>query len=261
MLQRLASLCRWNDLEYTFGMRSSARREVFLEVLESFYEKQGHLVLDHHEDLLARRAEMYEESIHKAGAPLNSCVGFIDCTKIKMSRPGGHCSLQSNCYSGHKLFHCLMYQTVTTPDGLILHLYGPEVERRHDLTLLRESKLQDRLQVCLQFNVRQFYIYSDATYMIRRWLLVAYPLTGATRDRKTFNTNMRAVRVAVVWNYKELKQMCFFNDLTRALKVRQSPVGLIYPASAILLNFKTCIESGGSFKRVSSARLPLSTRT
>ena len=244
----MASSCRWVDLEYTFGMRSSALSEVFWEVLESFYEKQGHLVLDLQEGLLARRAEMYAESIHKAGAPLDSCVGFIDCTKIQMSRPGGHSSLQRSCYSGHKRFHCLMYQTETTPDGLIFHLYGLEVGGRHDLTLLRESKLQDRLQICLKINGRQFYIYSDAAYMIRPWLQVSYPRTGATLDRQTFNTNMSAVRVAVEWNCKDLKQMWSFNDLLRALKVRQSPLGIIYTDSAILLTFKICIESGGQLQ-------------
>ena len=244
VLQRMASPRRWADLEYTFGMRSSALSEVFWEVLE----KQGHLVLDLQEGLLARRAEMYAESIHKAGAPLDSCVGFIDCTKIQMSRPGGHSSLQRSCYSGHKRFHCLMYQTVSTPERLIFHLYGPEVGRRHDLTLLRESKLQDRLQVCLKINGSQFYIYGDAAYMIRPWLQVAYPRTGATPDRQTLNSNISGVCVAVEWNYKDLKQMWSFNDFPRALKVRQSPLGLIHTASAILLNFKTCIEGGGQLQ-------------
>ena len=115
-------------------------------------------MLDLQESLLVRREEMYAESIHRAGAPLDSCVGFIDSSKIQMSRPSGHSSLQRSCYSGHKRFHCLMYQTVTTPDGRILHLYGPEVGRPHDLTLLRESRLQDLLQVCFILNRMRFYI-------------------------------------------------------------------------------------------------------
>ena len=38
VLRRMASPCRLVDLEYTFGMPSSALIEVFWEVLESFYE-------------------------------------------------------------------------------------------------------------------------------------------------------------------------------------------------------------------------------
>ena len=248
LLRRMASPCRWADVEYLFGMRSSALSEVFWEVMESFYEAQGHLVLNLREGLLAQRAELYADSIKSAGAPLDSCVGFIDCTKIQMSRPGGHSSLQRSCYSGHKRFHCLMYQTVTTPDGLIFHLYGPEVGRRHDLTLLRESGLQDRLRICLKINDRQFYIYGGAAYMLRPWLQVAYPRVGACVERQTFNTCMSAVRVAVEWNYKDLKQLWSFNDFPRGLKVRKSPLGLIYTASALLPNFKTCIEGGGQLQ-------------
>ena len=53
-----------DGLEYTFGMRSCALSEVFWEVLESFYEKQGHIVLDLQVGLLVRRADMSDESIH-----------------------------------------------------------------------------------------------------------------------------------------------------------------------------------------------------
>ena len=97
----MASPCWRADLEYAFGMRSSALSEVFWEVLESFYEKQGHLILDLQEGLLVRRAEIYAERIPRAGAPLESFAGFIDCSKIQMSRVGGHSSLQRSCYSGN----------------------------------------------------------------------------------------------------------------------------------------------------------------
>ena len=39
--------------------------------------------------MFANRAELYADSIKHAGAPLDSCVGFINCTKIKITKPGG----------------------------------------------------------------------------------------------------------------------------------------------------------------------------
>ena len=53
------------------------------------------------------------------------------------------------------------------------------------------------------------------------------------------------MRVSVEWSYKDLKQLWSLNDYARALKVLQAPIGLIYKASALLLNFKTCLEAGG----------------
>lgn len=51
------------------------------------------------------------------GAQLEKCVGFMDCTEIRMVRPGGISSLQRGFYSGHMIMSCLVYQTVTMPVG------------------------------------------------------------------------------------------------------------------------------------------------
>ena len=109
VLKRLASTVTWFDLETSFGMRSSALSEVFWEVLERFVQLRGHLITTFREGFLRNRAATYADAIKNAGAPLDSCVGFIDCTKIRMARPGGPNRNQRSCYFGHKRFHCLVY--------------------------------------------------------------------------------------------------------------------------------------------------------
>lgn len=69
--------------------------EVFWELIEKCNEKYGQ-VLNLRPHLLTARAEQYTTAIHDAGAPLDCCVGFIDCTRIRMTRPGGHNSIQRN---------------------------------------------------------------------------------------------------------------------------------------------------------------------
>ena len=100
-------------------MHSSALSEIFWEVIQSFVHIQGHLVTELRQGLLGSRAWLYADCVKAAGAPLDSCVRFMDCTKIKMNRPSVHGSIQRSCYSGHKRMHCLICQTITTPDGLI----------------------------------------------------------------------------------------------------------------------------------------------
>lgn len=41
---------------------------------------------------------------------------------------------------------CLIYQTITTPDGLVFASYGPEVERHHNFTLYRDSRWDGELE-------------------------------------------------------------------------------------------------------------------
>ena len=146
VLRRLSSTSTCDDMKPVFGMRYSALSKVFWEAVERFVDAKGHLVTTLKEGLLQSGAARYASAIEQCGAPLDSCIGFIYCTKIKMNRLGGHGSNQRACYSGHKRMYCLVYQTITTPDGLIFSLYGPQVGRRHDLTLLRNSGVVSRVR-------------------------------------------------------------------------------------------------------------------
>ena len=92
--------------------------EIFWENLEPFYEKFKGL-LELRGELLKERSQICADAIRDAGAPLHDYVGFIDCNKIRTSRPS-KCDLSQRAYnSGHKRIHYLIYQIFTTPDGLI----------------------------------------------------------------------------------------------------------------------------------------------
>lgn len=101
------------------------------------HAKCGHKI-ELRSNLLCFRAALCATSINKTTASLEECIGYIDCTKIKRNRPGGHNVFQRLVYSSHKIFHCLIQQTVNPFTGLIFELFEPKVNRRHGLTLLRE---------------------------------------------------------------------------------------------------------------------------
>ena len=63
-------------------MHSSALSEIFWEFIESFVQIQGHPVTDLRQGLRVSRAELYADCVKAAGTPFDSCVGFMDCTKI-----------------------------------------------------------------------------------------------------------------------------------------------------------------------------------
>lgn len=245
VLRRLAAPCRWLDLEPIFGMRLSVLSEVFWEAVTHFVDNWGHVLTSFRADLMTERVESYASSIREHGGILPNCVGFIDCTKIEMSRPGGPGVNQRACYSGHKRFHCLIYQTITTPDGLIFHMHGPEMGRRHDLTLYRQSGMDNVLEQSLHVEGQQYYIYGDPAYILRPWLQVAFSRTFATPEQLLVNKTMSAVRVSVEHSYKDMKQMWSSQDFKRMLKVRDAPISIMYKASALLWNFKVCLQHGG----------------
>lgn len=100
-----------------------------------FIAQWGHLLSSVNLELNAERANIYVKEISDEGDNLDSCFGFMDCTKIQMSRPGGDGTIQQSCDSGYKRFHCLLYKSISTPDGLMFHIYRPEVGHRHDMAL------------------------------------------------------------------------------------------------------------------------------
>lgn len=243
-LFRLATNCRWYDHELKFGMFTSQLSEIFWEHVELSVELYGH-VLRFRPGIMQARANLYAEVLRQNNCPLDSCVGFIDCTKIRMTRPGGHGSNQRSCYSGHKRMHCLIHQSLSTPDGLIYALYGPVEGRRHDLTVLRQSNWEDVMEGSLVIDGIQYYIYGDSAYLLRPWMQRPFVREFATNAQLLFNTEMSSLRVLVEHNYRDLKQLWTSQDYARNLKVRQAPIGLLYQASAIMLNFRTCLYRGG----------------
>eukprot|EP00171_Calliarthron_tuberculosum_P021462 IDg21462t1 len=172
LLRRLCYPSRWSDVEELFRMHASA--------LNSIYQYTG---------------------------CLKKCVGFIDGTKIRMCRPSGPGTLQRSVYSGHKRMHCLVYQTITTPDGLIFHMYGPVEGRRPD---------------CYK------YCASNLNEWLRDTLLVAHPNALATPEQREYSTKMNAARTAVEWSYKDVKQSFASNDFARKLQVHKRPIAMLF---------------------------------
>ena len=115
---------------------------------------------------------MYASKVHESGAPLDSCVVFIDATNIYISRLKG--SMQRETYNGHKRRNCIKFQAMTLPDGLIFNVFGPIEGRRHDIILFCNSELEQSLQQSLMVHGRQFYVYADSAYVLRPYMMVGF---------------------------------------------------------------------------------------
>lgn len=111
------SACDWGtifDAETKFGMFSSRLCEVFWERIEIFTAKHNKL-LENFKFMIQKQAVLYAEAIREAIDALINCIWFVDCSKIRMNRPGGKCSRHRSGYNGRKSFNCLIYQTIKTP--------------------------------------------------------------------------------------------------------------------------------------------------
>lgn len=51
------------------------------------------------------------------------------------------------------------------PDGLLIHFWGPFDGRRHDSTMMRESRFIEALDSCRELD--NFFVYGDPAYGCR----------------------------------------------------------------------------------------------
>ncbi|OWY94691.1 hypothetical protein PHMEG_00035506 [Phytophthora megakarya] len=133
VLERLTYPGHWSDLETKYGRRYPGLSNIFYCVL--FFATANVYYR------LAQQLPVFSRAVEeKSGGIMSGRV----------------------LYSGHKRKHCIKFQTVVTPDGLIAHSFGPVEGRRHDLTVLRASKLEDEIRTDGRFV--GFVIYGDAAY-------------------------------------------------------------------------------------------------
>ena len=86
------------------------------------------------------------------------------------------------------------------PNGLIAILYGPIEGKRHDSTMLAESRLLDQMQLhCNDANGHPFCVYGDAAYPLRENLQKPFQGAKLNDQHKEFNTAMGSVRISVEW--------------------------------------------------------------
>ena len=210
------------------------------DIFHRFQDKLSNL--ESHAWMNEEKLQEFALAIHRKGAPLSNCWAFVDGTARGICRPSQY---QRLCFSGHKRIHCIKFQSLVTPNGLIINLFGPMEGRRHDAALLRESNLLVSLEN-LDFRLNDeartpMCIYGDPAYPIRRMLIAPYRSADLSADQKLFNTKMSAVRQSVEWQFGKLVNLFSFLDFKKNLKLFLQPVAKYYMVGAILANCHTCL--------------------
>ncbi len=117
LLRRLAYPNRWYDLKGDFGRHASSLSRIFHYVMHFILQQIKVSLLSY--PLTRARLQDYANAFQRHGVPeMLQLFGVIDTKKQVACKPGRH---QRALCSGHKRVHCVKYQTLEGPDGLILH--------------------------------------------------------------------------------------------------------------------------------------------
>ena len=235
VLRRFSYPNRLKGLQNEFGLHFSSISKILKFVVTFIFKKWAKLLLNFDKNIWLTQGFLAEVAafVHKKGAPLRNCIGFIDGTARAICRPS---KFQKEVYSGHKRIHCLKFQSITVPNGIILHLSPPYSGRRHDSFILKNSKILEQMKL----HCPQFCLYGDEGYPLVQQLIRPFSNHNLTEQQQMFNTKMSKIRQCVEWSFGKITTQFAFVDLKKNQKLFLQPIGQYYIVAALLTNAHTC---------------------
>ena len=168
--------------------------------------------------------------------------GVVDTKKQVVCKPSRH---QRALYSGHKRVHCVKYQTLEGPDGLILHCTPCFDGRRGDGYILRKSSLVEFLQQNPLFI--GYVILGDSAYPNNDVMVSVFKGRQLPAAAERFNSVMCPIRTCVEWGYGKIVQYWAFVDFKKQMKIQRVRVEAMWHVAVFLTNALTCARGGTKF--------------
>lgn len=239
-LKRFAYPCRYGDMVSRFARPVPQLSIITNHMMDLIYDQWHPLLTTYNHNLLSpANLGQYTDAIHRSGAALDNCWGFIDGTVRPVCRPGVN---QRVLYNGHKRVHSIKFQAIALPNGLVGNLYGPVEGKRHDSGMLASSRLLEDLER-FSFTPAGFplCVYGDPAYPLRVHLQAPFRGAALTPQQRDYNKSMSAARVSVEWLFNDIVNYFKFLDFKKNLKIGLSAVGKMYIACTIIQNARSIL--------------------
>jgi hypothetical protein len=239
-LRRLSYPCRYFDLMDIFGRSVSMISRIFNSTIRLIYRQWRHRLFWDPIRLNPGKLEEFHLAIRQQNAPCLTSFGFIDGTVRAVCRPVDN---QEQIYNGHKRVHAMKYQSVATPDGIIVHLSGPFSGNRHDSRLFEMSGLPRILRAHAKgHGNRQLTLYGDPAYTLSEIMQRPFHTGGISPVQKLFNERMSKVRIGVEWCFGYVLQYFPFSDYKKNQKTLLTEVHTHYVCSVLFANIRSCVR-------------------
>jgi hypothetical protein len=191
--------------------------------------------------------QRFEQALVARGC-LKSICAFVDGTVLPVARPGKDHKVwdQEELYNGSKHLHCITFQGIATPDGLISSLCGPYEGKAGDFLMLRESKTVERLEALMKHlpESQHLYIFGDKAYHSGAFGVMGAYQTPAKRSLTArdegFNFQMSKHRIAVEHAFGKVKGQWGMLNRKNALTTGSQPVAAYLAVAALLPNAHSC---------------------
>ena len=261
MLERDHCSTKLSLMEFMYGDSYNSICEQVLAAERWLVDHHGHRLrsigrfshrFQEYADAIKQRIIANGDAIPPEGHRL---VGFVDRVSIRIAKPTGNWAFQRLFYSYKSKYHCLAYQSLYTPDGMHIDVYGPKAGNHNDRLLLGESNLNGLLEDSQRDNNGVlplphllFGAYSDRGYDDDTCIRAAHhgPLTTALQI--AYNNILSPVRVAVEWGFAKIRAISKLLHSPWNMKLQGEAVDLHVKAAVLLSNARTTLRGAQAVK-------------
>lgn len=214
----------------------------------------------------AVQTKLEEFGVHYGENEVQQIACFLDDTVREICRPGAgptnrHLEntneTQRAFYSGWCGHHALVWQTVDSPCGMIIHAFGPGAGRHQDRERVRLSGINELLRDAQLGNNYQYKMYGDNIFVSKSHLLVRHAGQDYALTQRQVEENYARpkVRIGIEWNYRTTSGLFKFCNYVENCKIcaAGSNAALTYFTAMFLKNCHVCMyhsESASYFNIV-----------
>lgn len=178
-------------------------------------------------------------------ARYRDCFASIDCKRFDIARPSGPNNQQTFLYNTYYGSHNLAFQSVVSPDGLILHFSGPHAGSGNDLNVLADSGLLPELRTAMQNagapEDLDLDLVADKIYNIAARGIASIRQNPANNLEQLEDTAASKIRVPNEWNFGKIVRHFPFINYYMDLKLNEREIGSYITVAALLTNIHTCL--------------------
>ena len=157
------------------------------------------------------------KGFHRAFLKKAATDGTVVGTVRSPRQARGRYIAQGEVYFGHKKKHCIAYQAVGMPDGVVAYIFEPVPARQHDRYGFAQSTLPEENENLWKNTNRYdvFYMFGDSAYRNYRGVMRNYGRDECLTDaQRQVQSTLNKARTFVEWFFAEVASLFpFVGDL------------------------------------------------